>query len=92
MAHSPYCEEGDGQVLAVPGKRDAWREWWPDQGAEIDVSTLVAITQGANPDITNPQRLPPVSGDGLWLGIWGNYSGLRIGFSPTDRLSTVPAG
>lgn len=61
----------------------AWaREGWPKGApAEIDVSTLPAA--GA---LSSKLRIPEACEEFPWVGVWGNFQGLRIGFSPSESF------
>lgn len=52
-------------------QRAEWMDWWPEGApSDQDVSALSAT-------IITPIRL---LGEGPWLGIWGNFRGLRIAY------------
>jgi hypothetical protein len=56
-----------------------WRDWWPEAAPEEqDLKGLPA--KGA---VTNPIRLP---GEGAWLGIWGDFSGLYVSYNTREKF------
>lgn len=60
-------------------------DWWPEAApSDITVSTLP--TPGA---VTNPIRLP---GAGKWVGVWGPFSGLRVGIGSNGQSYPVTSG
>lgn len=75
--HTEYCADSD------------FRDWWPQgRPADVDVSTLPSAGS-----TSNPTRLPidlaiGDSGDDVapWVGVWGPFVGLRIGYSPRESF------
>lgn len=80
--HTPDCPPASADERAL----QAWaRARWPQgQPTEVDVSTLPAA--GA---VTHPLRIPQACAEFPWVGVWGNFQGLRIGFSPTESFQLM---
>lgn len=75
MAHRLECPDSDAESLAERGAtRREWLDAWPTgETSDTDVGSLPLA--GA---ITSPLR---IAGEGEWLGVWGNFSGYRLGYS-----------
>src|SRR2546427_652365 len=84
MAHTPDCPPEHGDKLA-------WKSWalehWPQgQISEVDVSGLSATAN----NVTNANRML-ACGATPWVGVWGNFAGLRLGVSANaDSFQVMP--
>lgn len=80
--HTPECPPAN----ATDDELRLWsRTRWPKGApAEIDVSTLPAA--GA---LTSKLRIPEACAEYPWIGFWGNYAGLRAGFSPSESFQVL---
>lgn len=82
--HAPDCPPLNASRAAL--RKWALDQWPKGQPSEVDVSTLPA--SGA---ISNPLRLVDACAERPWVGVWGNFAGMRIGYSPTETFQLLTA-